>query len=248
MCTVVKRDGKVCGGWCDKRTSDVCDWHLQNAVQMRRAGRPEFSIGLVIQLIRNLFPYSYFDRSRTSGMSSTSAPHKRKPAYDPTRQWGLKPAEPENGKTTYVVSGHVVNGPGSASDPNSLYIGETIGREGQAKARRKLTSKDADLALKTLLERDKEGMQAVVKAREVAIKNDVKEDKAARSGKPPNGGKNAKAKRQEGDEDIAAKVIEPVLPKKSYSAEVIKHLGFDPAAKTGHQRPNELAVQKKVRN
>jgi minichromosome maintenance protein 10 len=45
MCTVRKQDGKVCGSWCDKRVSEVCDYHVQNAVQRRRAARPEFSIG-----------------------------------------------------------------------------------------------------------------------------------------------------------------------------------------------------------
>ena len=45
MCTVRKQDGKVCGSWCDKRVSEICDYHVQNAVQRRRAARPEFSIG-----------------------------------------------------------------------------------------------------------------------------------------------------------------------------------------------------------
>ena len=45
MCTVLKRDGKVCGSWCDKRISEVCDYHIQTAVQRKRAGRPEFSAG-----------------------------------------------------------------------------------------------------------------------------------------------------------------------------------------------------------
>jgi minichromosome maintenance protein 10 len=45
MCTVRKQDGKICGSWCDKRVSEVCDYHVQNAVQRRRAARPEFSIG-----------------------------------------------------------------------------------------------------------------------------------------------------------------------------------------------------------
>ena len=34
MCTVRKQDGKVCGSWCDKCVSDVCDYHVQNAVQV----------------------------------------------------------------------------------------------------------------------------------------------------------------------------------------------------------------------
>lgn len=45
MCPVRKQDGKVCGSWCDKRLSDVCEYHVQNAVQRRRAARPEFSVG-----------------------------------------------------------------------------------------------------------------------------------------------------------------------------------------------------------
>ena len=50
MCGVVKRDGKPCGSWCDKRVSDVCDYHIQHAVQRRRAARPEFSTGCVLSL------------------------------------------------------------------------------------------------------------------------------------------------------------------------------------------------------
>jgi minichromosome maintenance protein 10 len=44
---VLKRDGKICGNWTDKQVSDVCDWHLTNAVQRQRAGRAEFSAGCV---------------------------------------------------------------------------------------------------------------------------------------------------------------------------------------------------------
>ena len=47
MCKVTKRDGKPCGSWTDKRVSDVCEWHLTNAVQRQRAGRAEFSAGFV---------------------------------------------------------------------------------------------------------------------------------------------------------------------------------------------------------
>ena len=45
MCNVVKRDGKPCGSWCDKRVSEVCDYHVQHAVERRRAARPEFFTG-----------------------------------------------------------------------------------------------------------------------------------------------------------------------------------------------------------
>lgn len=47
MCTVQRRDGKVCGSWYDKRVAQVCEYHVQNAVQQRRAGRAEFAMGYV---------------------------------------------------------------------------------------------------------------------------------------------------------------------------------------------------------
>jgi minichromosome maintenance protein 10 len=45
ICTVQRKDGKPCGSWTDKRTSEVCEYHVQTAVQRRRAGRAEFSTG-----------------------------------------------------------------------------------------------------------------------------------------------------------------------------------------------------------
>lgn len=99
---------------------------------------------------------------------SSSSTHKRKNAYDPQRQWGLKPEDSSIGDgATYVVSGHVVSG--TSSDPRTTYITETIGRDGQAKAKRRMGGgKDAaDRALMALLERDKEGMKAVMSAREI---------------------------------------------------------------------------------
>lgn len=45
MCAAGKRDGSACGAWCDKRVADVCEYHVQRAVQGKRASRPEFSVG-----------------------------------------------------------------------------------------------------------------------------------------------------------------------------------------------------------
>jgi minichromosome maintenance protein 10 len=164
---------------------------------------------------------------------STSSASQRKLAYDPARQWGLKP-EPDAGGSTYVISGHIING--SGMDSRSLYATEQLGREGQAKAKRKLSSKDADRALKVLLERDKEGMKAVVRAREV--------------GKFVDGEKSGRTREER------AKMNEPSLGdgisrrsahfKNAYTAEVIKHLGFDPVAKAGQRRSGDSDIQKKV--
>ncbi|OJA13974.1 hypothetical protein AZE42_03602 [Rhizopogon vesiculosus] len=224
MCKVLKRDGKICGSWTDKRVSDVCDWHLTNAVQRQRAGRAEFSAG-------------------TSGMTSSSS-KKRKPEYDPQRQWGLQPSVASGsrgGDATYVVSGHVVSG--SNRDASSLFVAETMGREGQARAKRKLVQ-DADRELKGLLERDKEGMRAVAKAREIGAMTAKRASGAAKD-KP-----SAKGKQKARDMDD---VSEPDDTKSStapqtmaYSADIIKKLGFDPAAKTGQKRTAQSAVQEKI--
>ncbi|KAF8889089.1 hypothetical protein BD779DRAFT_1623344 [Infundibulicybe gibba] len=232
LCHVVKKDGKVCGSWCDKRVSEVCEWHVQNAVERRRAARPEFSIG-------------------TSGMSTTAAP-KRKPAYDPSRQWGLKPTEPEVDGATYVVSGHIVSG--SANDPNTLHISETIGREGQARARRRTAGQNADRTLKALLERDKEGMKAVIKAREVGMegKEEQKEKLGKRKPNPAGNGKTKVAdlsnENESADEAPAINTAEIQLAKHSYPAAVIKKLGFDPTLKFGQKQNNgDSAMQTKLK-
>ncbi|KAG2144018.1 hypothetical protein BD769DRAFT_1421099 [Suillus cothurnatus] len=220
MCKVLKRDGKICGSWTDKRVSDVCDWHLTNAVQRQRAGRAEFSAG-------------------TSGMTSSSS-KKRKADYDPQRQWGLQPSEASGsrgGNATYVVSGHVVGG--SNRDVSSMFVAENMGREGQARAKRKLIQ-DADRELKLLLERDKEGMRAVAKAREIGTMPTKRTSDGATDKK------SAKLKQKARDSDGISESDAPQT-KLAYSADIIKKLGFDPAAKTGQKRAVQCAVQDKVR-
>jgi minichromosome maintenance protein 10 len=181
-------------------------------------------------------------------MSSTSAP-KRKPAYDPARQWGLKPETREPGShETYVIPGLATIG--SGSDLNGLFVAETMGREGQAKAHRKLARKDADRALKTLLERDKEGMKVVLTAREFVMQEAHEQRKGAQAGKGNGKGKGIEkgGKERERGRDATAKpnAEETASSKHSYSAEVIKQLGFDPVVKAGHRRPGDLSTQKKV--
>jgi minichromosome maintenance protein 10 len=184
------------------------------------------------------------------GMSSSSVA-KRKPAYDPARQWGLKP-EPDAGGSTYVVSGHIVNG--SGADPRSIYTTENLGREGQAKAKRKLSGKDADKALKGLLERDKEGMKAVVKAREAGKVKNAEHEENGKKDKMGKGGRRQEGKRRDQhgrrvksmeDETLADRSV--LASKNAYSAEVIKNLGFDPIARAGQRRGTDSDMKKKVR-
>ncbi|KAI5990380.1 hypothetical protein EDD15DRAFT_2170260 [Pisolithus albus] len=219
MCKVTKRDGTICGSWTDKRVSEVCEWHLTNAVQRQRAGRAEFFAG-------------------TSGMSGSAVARKRKGDFDPSRQWGLKPETTPN-DSTYVVSGHVVGG-----SVGSLFVSERLGREAQAKAKRKL-ERNTDRELKTLLDRDKEGMKAVTKAREYAA-HMSKSPKAASGGKTDKGKQKAQDRLSaENEVNTSPAELTSSSVKQAYSASIIKQLGFDPAAKGG-KRSDDPCLQKKI--
>lgn len=229
MCSVAKRDGKPCGSWCDKRVSEVCDYHVQHAVERRRAARPEFSTG-------------------TSGLGAGSSSQKRKvAAYDPQRKWGLAPGDDSATPSstvegaTYVVAGHIV-----AAGKRDLFVNETVGREAQARAARKTRSRDVDKALKRLLARDKEGMKAVQEARAFAKKIQGQQNTAAKtSGKEGPSGMKRKQKEdsvsdadsgteEEDESDGASTTDKPA--KNAYSADVIKQLGFDPTRRAAKGR------------
>lgn len=167
---------------------------------------------------------------------TTTSVRKRKPEYNPSRQWGLQ-SEPAAGSSVYIVSGHVVGG--AAGD---IFTAEKLGRDAQERAKRRL-GQDADKELKTLLDRDKEGSRAVTKAREVAAKMMKGSEGGKGKGKKVDKGK-GKAVEEDNENE------EPMVPnapaKPAYSASVIKHLGFDPATKVGRKRAEDLTIQKKV--
>ncbi|KAI5122671.1 hypothetical protein M0805_007931 [Coniferiporia weirii] len=271
MCTVVKRDGKPCRAWVDRRANsasgtgkgggeDVCEYHIQHAVQRARAGRAEFSIG-------------------TSGMSTTAA--KRKTAYDPARQWGLKPEGPgggargPDGESTYVVGGLIASsGRGRAQAPG--VAGETIGREGQARARRRVAEHE-DAALAALLGKGTGGgaesnggasrgvIDVVRRAREAAARGTGaaagKKGGDKRGGaRVPDGKAKTKTKGSEkavnadpdaGEDGVdesgsgsgsgsgAPRSEQEHAPprRKTYSAEMVKRLGFDPVLMAYGSRP-----------
>ncbi|OCB86034.1 hypothetical protein A7U60_g6932 [Sanghuangporus baumii] len=225
-CTVIKRDGKPCGSWVDRRishgasnskpTGDVCEYHTQAAVLRTRAARPEFSIG-------------------TSGLSTTA--HKRKAEYDPAQQWGLKPdpvSRGMDGETTFVVGGFVASSGRAQTLGN---VGNTMGREEQARARRKAGTKE-DKILAELLgkstshsagvgggEASREALTVVQKARQAVTKARC-DSKAAVVGSQTA----APAGEENGDN------AEPQC--KAYSAELIRRLGFDPTIKAyGVRKP-----------
>ena len=183
-----------------------------------------------------------------STSSASSSTYKRKAAYDPQRQWGLKPEDGSIGDgATYVVSGHVVSG--TSNDPRTTFLTETIGRDGQAKAKRKMGGGQdaADRALKALLERDKEGMKAVMSAREsgkVLVNSEEGRNKSEQ------GKKDHKGKRKQVADDGCVEEPDACGAEKkrqsSYSAGIIRSLGFDPSIKTGLRRTDNSNSQNKV--
>ena len=208
-----------------------------------------FLLGISISFLFVKSIPNYFHH-RTSGMTTSSA-HKRKSAYDPMRQWGLKPEENTSGNgATYVLSGHIVTG--ASSDPRSVHLAESMGREGQAKAKRKLAGKEADRALKELLQRDKEGMKAVMKAREPRAGKEKGKDKGTIKGasrsvvgkKRTKKGLDSDEEESEDDDDFQSK--DDNTRKATYSAGVIKSLGFDPSMKPGQRRVENKVIQNKV--
>ena len=121
-----------------------------------------------------------------------------------------------------------------------MYVGETIGREAHAKASR-ISAKDADRALMALLEKDKEGTRALVKARQASSLEDTTKDTGSPSSK-------SSLLADSEEEGVSSNLSHPHLPRKNaYSADVIRKLGFDPTSKGGKKSKHEVAeLQKKV--
>lgn len=151
---------------------------------------------------------------------------------NPERRWGLQPEHGlrgTDGEVTFVLGGHIARSqaPGIAS--------ETMGREGQARAKRRREEYDGENALKEQLGRSskqagssyryhgsKEALGVVEIARRSLLSN--KQCGAANSKDSIDGQcGNADDKQQTRTSSLL-----PENPKKTYSAEMVKRLGFDP--------------------
>lgn len=166
---------------------------------------------------------------------------KKKAAYDPARQWGLKPEREATG-ATYVVQGHVISG----ADSRSMYVGENVGRDAQAKAARKLSAVDSEKALQRLLKRDREGTKILASAREFSKKQaaELKLQEGPSKKRKRKAGKHSDSD-EESEDDAASDQDDPKPRGNAYSATLIKQLGFDPTAKNG-QKVKDDNVQSKV--
>jgi minichromosome maintenance protein 10 len=120
-----------------------------------------------------------------------------------------------------------------AGGKRDLFLNETVGREAQARAARVAGSRDADMALKKLLARDKDGMKAVQEARRFAKKARAKQiaDGHEKRRKEGDIGECGSEEESESDGPSSDKPT-----KNAYSAQVIKRLGFDPTLKSSRGR------------
>ncbi|KAF8602193.1 hypothetical protein BDV93DRAFT_509439 [Ceratobasidium sp. AG-I] len=211
-CRAVRRDGKPCGSWCDKRISEVCEYHIQDAIKSRRAARPEFTAGTL-------------DLTASSGPKSNKF---GKPAFDPSRKWGLLPSAGQQnaavssesaklgGGATYIVDGRVLSGAGSGG-PDA----DTTRLKGLRK------KKEEERALEEVIKRDG-GKTAAAKVLRLGAAH-----LKARIG---GAGEDASGK-SDGEEEMD---VVNEAPKKAYSAALVKSIGYDPSKRSGNAgRPKE---------
>lgn len=157
------------------------------------------------------------------GMSTSAARRskRREAEFDPDKQWGLLPTSSSaGGGSTYVLSGHVV------SSQADIFVGERMGREAQARAQRKAASQEVDKVLKQLVEKDKDGMRPVLRAREAGTKE---------------------RKKQKPKDDETTTEDAKLRKYQGYSTSVIKGIGFDPASSSivgGKKTENCIVVDK----
>ncbi|KAG8770329.1 hypothetical protein FRC20_004080 [Serendipita sp. 405] len=209
-CSANRRDGKPCGSWCDRRVAAICDYHLQQAVQSRRAGRAEFS-------------------ASTMGMSNQSTRARNTSTFDPSRKVGLLPvgaqavpsdSQNRSGDTgaMYVVGSQVVR---SARGGGDEFVAEKLGREREEKVKRKREREEGDERLKELLARDgglSNGAKAIAQSRAMTT----------------NGGTHSLTKSTSLTAITASSSSSLGLGNKqgkgAFSAEAVKRIGFDPTA------------------
>ncbi|KDN49640.1 hypothetical protein RSAG8_01705, partial [Rhizoctonia solani AG-8 WAC10335] len=209
-CRATKRDGNLCGSWCDKRISEVCEYHIQDAIKSKRAARPEFSAGTA--------DYSASNPRAGKGGKFGKPAYDPSP-YDPSRKWGLTPSASQsagpNGGATYVVNGRVFSGFDSGG-----FNADTT-RLKQVNKRQ-----EEEMALEELIRRDggKTPAAQILKKGAAHLKS-LKSTGASTSA-------------NDGPDEQPSTADEGA--KKVYSADLVKSIGFDPSRRSANNgRPKE---------
>jgi hypothetical protein len=185
------------------------------------------------------------------GLDSASVMHRKKTAaaYDPSRQWGLRPeghrgqTETDGGGATYVVQGHVVSRNSQLAAPPKP-VGETVGREAQSRAKRKRGAREEKEVGKALDESVKGS---------ASVSGSNRKDKG--KGKDKGRGRSTAEDEEDDDEDENKHDQRPEAPAMSasrtaFSTSMIRTLGFDPTTRpaAGKAGPVDAEVKRKVRS
>ncbi|KAG8961330.1 hypothetical protein FRC03_005504 [Tulasnella sp. 419] len=220
MCEVKLKNGGVCGSWCDKRVTQVCEYHMIAAVRSKKNQRAEFSAG-------------------TSSVGLTPIPsnaHKSGPsnrnskAFDPSAKWGLLPSAATTSRprsdgqgSTYVMSGGMVISSSDAQHISAKKQKEFNEKIRKAKDKRE---KDDEELLKKLFSKDagSVGMREVKSAQ--AYLKKVK-------GKEKETGGLAEQEEEEDEDTREREKRRSKLRNVAYNPQVLKRLGFDPTLRPG---------------
>ncbi|KAG8948967.1 hypothetical protein FRC04_009168 [Tulasnella sp. 424] len=225
MCQVKRKDGKTCKSWCDKRRSEVCEYHLLNTIKTGRTNRPEFAAGTSRMTMDA--PGSKSGSSQRNGFGGRGGGTK----YDPRTKTGLLPSESSNKGArsdgqgaTYFMSGGAI----SARDP--LYSHKDPGKEAEAKRRRAREAaekKDEDL-LRGLMRRqqDSSAVHAMKKGERALRKQQV--ETVDGKGKGKEVVQDDEESEEEDEEDRKERLRREKAIKAAYTPDLVKKLGLDP--------------------
>ncbi|CED85280.1 Protein required for S-phase initiation or completion [Phaffia rhodozyma] len=270
-CASLKIDGERCLNWVDKRVGEVCEYHVHAAMKRNRASRAEFGASTSTFAIGTR-PVSYATQgngagntakrtlTRSTSFPSTFPSSQKRPlgssssntTYDPIRKTGLLPRDTisSSSSASFVVNGHVVH-PGRQRDPSATFgpefTHEKIGRHKEGLLKRQREERESEKEIVDLLGRDggkTQGGRFLEAARRQAEAagegNNKAEERRTTEGK---------LKDIEKKKELSEELIEVKKRKKNaFSAEMIKHIGFDPTVlASGNVRGDETAEEKKRR-
>ncbi|KAG8891529.1 hypothetical protein FRC00_013546 [Tulasnella sp. 408] len=226
MCQVRRKDGKTCKSWCDKRRSEVCEYHLLNAVKTGRTNRPEFAAGTSKMAIGA--PGSKTGSGQRSSFGGRGGGATK---YDPRTKTGLLPSTSANGGTrsdgqgaTYFMAGGAI----SARDP--IYSQQNPQKEAEAKNRRakEASEKKDEELLRGLMRRQHDsGAVRAMKVGEKALRRQHAEG-ADGKGKGKEVLQDEEDSDLEDEEDRKERLRREKATKAAYTPDLVKKLGFDP--------------------
>lgn len=166
-CKSLKRDGKPCGAWVDKRHTSVCEFHVDRVVEKTRAGRMEV----------NGMSAPYGPKGRGGGRTGFFGGGGRKGANAKGRDDGLLPAGGAQFDRRLGTSYFVAPGSSGRSAASLLDFEGALERGGskEERARKRLAEQEKEREIARKLAEGGNGLAAEYMRR----KHDSKKDPSA---------------------------------------------------------------------